>query len=72
MTTVARPVWAVFVKEAPAAVWQLGAVSVLSADRARGLIEREHARQCVQGASYLVMQYDTMDAVPFELHGAVV
>ena len=60
-------VWAVFVKRVPEDTWRLGALSVLSAERARGLAEREHARAQVVGVQYRVCTYDTPRAVPWTL-----
>jgi hypothetical protein len=50
------PVWAVYVR-AEGQPWELAAVSVVSADRALGLAERDQARRRVAGAEYVVRQF---------------
>jgi hypothetical protein len=60
-------VWATFVRRTSEEPWRLEAMSVLSAERARALAERDHARTHVVGAQYLVRQYETPHAVPWTL-----
>ncbi|HEV2123077.1 MAG TPA: hypothetical protein VGW38_09925 [Chloroflexota bacterium] len=60
-------VWATFVKRSSDSPWRREAISVLGADRARALVEKEHARDRVVGAQYRVEQFDSMRAVPDQL-----
>ena len=60
-------VWAAFVKRSADGPWRLEALSVLGADRARGLAEREHARQRVIGAQYRVREYASPRDIPERL-----
>ena len=60
-------VWATYVKRSAEKPWRLEAISVLGADRARALAEREHARDRVMGAEYLVQQFSSIKDVPNEL-----
>jgi hypothetical protein len=60
-------VWATFVKRAADSPWRLEAVSVLGADRARALAEREHARHRVVGAEIRVRQFSSINDVPDHL-----
>lgn len=62
-------VWATFVKRSADAPWRLEAMSVLGADRARALAEREHARQSVTGAQYRVQQFASTKEIPQHLEG---
>lgn len=63
----AMAVWATFVKRSSDSPWRREAISVLGADRARALVEKEHARDRVVGAQYRVEQFDSMRAVPEQL-----
>ncbi len=58
-------IWAVYGKRTPQDAWRLAALSVLSAERARGLAEREHARAQVVGVQYRVCAYDSPRDVPW-------
>ncbi len=60
-------VWATFVKRTADTPWRLEAVSVLGADRARALAEREHARHSVVGAEFRVRQFNSIKEVPDHL-----
>jgi hypothetical protein len=60
-------VWATFVKRSAESQWRLEAISVLGADRARALAEREHARHRVIGAEYRVQQFSSTRDIPQSL-----
>lgn len=60
-------VWATYVRRVPEQPWRLEALSTVSAERARALAERDHARARVAGAQYLVRQYDATGSVPWIL-----
>ena len=60
-------VWATFVKRSAEAPWRLEAISVLGAERARALAEREHARDRVIGAQYRVQQFSSTKDIPASL-----
>ena len=60
-------VWATFVKRSADAPWRLEAISVLGADRARALAEREHARDRVIGAEFRVQQFASTKDIPQSL-----
>ena len=62
-------VWAAYVKRSADSPWRLEALSVLGADRARALAEREHARNRIMGAEYRVQRFETMNEVPDCLQG---
>jgi hypothetical protein len=62
-------VWAAYVKRSADAPWRLEAMSVLGADRARALAEREHARHRVIGAEYQVRQFAAPKDAPDQLEG---
>lgn len=57
-------VWATFVRRSADAPWRLEAMSVLGAERARALAEREHARHRVIGAEYRVRQFSSFKDIP--------
>ncbi len=57
-------VWATYVKRSADAPWRLEAISVLGAERARALAEREHARHRVVGAEYRVRQFSSTREIP--------
>ena len=59
--------WAAFVRRSPEAEWRLEALSVLGADRARALAEREHARHSVVGAEFRVLAYASTREIPGRL-----
>ena len=71
--------WAAFVKPDSSdhtEPWRLAAVSALSAGQARSHAEREQARRAAHAthaghaARYLVLQYESAEAVPYTLGAA--
>jgi hypothetical protein len=66
---IAVAIWAAYVKRSSDSPWRREAISVLGADRARALVEKEHARDRVVGAQYRVEQFATLAAVPDQLDG---
>jgi hypothetical protein len=61
-------VWAAFVRRsADQPHWRLEALSVLGPHRARALAEREHARHCVVGAQFRVVEYASITEIPDRL-----
>jgi hypothetical protein len=62
-------VYAAYAQPAQGDAWRLAAVSVLSAERARALAEREQRRpdSMVKSTVLLVREYESMLAVPWRL-----
>jgi hypothetical protein len=60
----AMAVWATYVKRGADSPWRLEAMSVLGAERARALAEREHARARVVGAEFQVRRFSDIKEVP--------
>jgi hypothetical protein len=63
-------IWAIYVRRRPDEPWRLQAMSVLSAERARALAEREHARAGVRDAQYLVREFESPTSAPWTLEAA--
>jgi hypothetical protein len=63
-------IWAAFVQRTPGQPWRLEGMSVLSAERARALAERQHARERVVAARFVVRPYDSPLLVPWALDPA--
>jgi hypothetical protein len=62
-------VWATYVKRNAESQWRLEAFSVQGAERARALVEREHAKDRVVGAEYRVQQFASLRDMPDRLDG---
>ena len=64
-------VWAAFGRQCPNQPWRLQTFSAVSAERARGLIEREQVRANLGAMEVRVREYDGIDCIPWTLDADV-